>query len=610
MKFVILTLENFNMKAPSSLLMFCLFLFLWTSCSKDKDLTGDDTATTGESISDLSVTPGLLLGSWTLTKEESSSNSDKSDKDCEASNIHFLDDNVFYLNYLDKRIRGKYEIIDSVSINLMSGSNIIGKVTKVEVLDKQISFYLEIYDECGEGYTGEKYFRIHEFIWKTLNYFYLWQEDVPSLDNAYSPPGTKYKELIEPYPEPEAFFRSLKYVDDKFSYILSNYEDIENSIKGINANNGLKFILSRYGSGDAVMGVVNYILEESDAATKDIKRGDIFTGVDGKSLNINNYNELLFGDNLSYTLDMADLNGNLLNPNGKNITLTKTEKFQSNPIQISKIIQVDESKVGYLMYNQFAQGFDDELNQVFSNFKSEQINELVLDLRYNGGGLVQSAVNLAGMITGQFSGEIFGKYLWNKNIMSVLNSDPETYANNLRINFTSQLGEGETVNSLNLNKVYIITTGRSASASELVINGLAPYIDVIQVGDNTYGKNVGGPAVMYDYIDNTRTKNPDHTYGISCISFFIANSQDFYDYANGLSPQDDLKLKEDITNLGILGESSDPLLALALKQITQESARYKINTPLLPLENTLDDPQFIIERSITTLAPFPLLQLD
>jgi hypothetical protein len=271
---------------------------------------------------------------------------------------------------------------------------------------------------------------------------------------------------------------------------------------------------------------------------------------------------------------------------------------------------VDESKVGYLMYNQFAQGFDDELNQVFSNFKSEQINELVLDLRYNGGGLVQSAVNLAGMITGQFSGEIFGKYLWNKNIMSVLNSDPETYANNLRINFTSQLGEGETVNSLNLNKVYIITTGRSASASELVINGLAPYIDVIQVGDNTYGKNVGGPAVIYDYIDNTRTKNPDHTYGISCISFFIANSQDFYDYADGLAPQDDLKLKEDITNLGTLGESSDPLLALTLKQITQESARYKINTPVFPLENTLDDPQFIREQSITTLAPLPLLKID
>ncbi|MDG1941724.1 MAG: S41 family peptidase [Flavobacteriaceae bacterium] len=598
------------MKASNSLLLYGLLLLLWTSCSKDKDLTDDDSVITDESVSNLSETPELLLGSWNLTKEDSTSNSEKSDKDCEASNIHFLDNNVFYLSYLDKRIRGKYEIIDSISINLVSGSNVIGNVNKVDVLDKQISFSLEINEECSDTYTGEKYFRIHEFIWKTLNDFYLWQEEVPSLDDTYSPSGTKYRELIEPYPEPEAFFESLKYEDDKFSDILSNYEDIENSIKGINANNGLKFILSRYGSEDAVMGIVTYILEESDATSKDIKRGDMFTGVDGKSLNINNYSELLFGDNLSYTLNMADLNGNLFSPNGKNITLTKTEKFQSNPIQISKIIEEGQTKVGYLMYNQFAQGFDDDLNEVFSNFKSEQINELILDLRYNGGGLVQSAVNLAGMITGQFSGEIFGKYLWNKKVMSVLNSNPETYANNLRINFTSQLGEGETVNSLNLNKVYIITTGRSASASELVINGLTPYIDVIQVGDNTYGKNVGGPAVLYDYIDNNRTKNPDHTYGISCISFFIANSQDFYDYADGLAPQDDLKLKEDITNLGTLGESSDPLLALALKHITQESARFKINTPVFPLENILDDPQFIRERSTITLENLPLLQLD
>jgi C-terminal processing protease CtpA/Prc len=599
-----------KMKASNSLLLYGLLLLLWTSCSKDKDLTDDDSVITDESVSNLSETPELLLGSWNLTKEDSTSNSEKSDKDCEASNIHFLDKNFFYLSYLDKRIRGKYEIIDSISINLVSGSNVIGNVNKVDVLDKQISFSLEINEECSDTYTGEKYFRIHEFIWKTLNDFYLWQEEVPSLDDTYSPSGTKYRELIEPYPEPEAFFESLKYEDDKFSDILSNYEDIENSIKGINANNGLKFILSRYGSEDAVMGIVTYILEESDATSKDIKRGDMFTGVDGKSLNINNYSELLFGDNLSYTLNMADLNGNLLSPNGKNITLTKTEKFQSNPIQISKIIEEGQTKVGYLMYNQFAQGFDDDLNEVFSNFKSEQINELILDLRYNGGGLVQSAVNLAGMITGQFSGEIFGKYLWNKKVMSVLNSNPETYANNLRINFTSQLGEGETVNSLNLNKVYIITTGRSASASELVINGLTPYIDVIQVGDNTYGKNVGGPAVLYDYIDNNRTKNPDHTYGISCISFFIANSQDFYDYADGLAPQDDLKLKEDITNLGTLGESSDPLLALALKHITQESARFKINTPVFPLENILDDPQFIRERSTITLENLPLLQLD
>ena len=130
------------------------------------------------------------------------------------------------------------------------------------------------------------------------------------------------------------------------------------------------------------------------------------------------------------------------------------------------------------------------------------------------------------------------------------------------------------------------------------------------MGDNTYGKNVGGPAALYDYIDNNRTKNPDHTYAISCMTFYSANSQDFYDYADGLAPQEELKLTEDLINMGILGESSEPLLALALNHIIQESSRHKIKKPLFPLENMIDDPKFIQKRSLTTLKDFPPLKLN
>ena len=600
------------MKPTYHSLLFSILLLLWTNCSKDKELTNENTEeTTAQSVSNISKSPSLLLGSWNLTKDNSLKNSEKTTNDCKASNIHFLENNAFYLKYLDKRIRGNYEIVDSISINLLSGSNIIGAASQIEVIENKISLSLEINNECSDSYTGEKYFRIHQFIWETLNEYYLWQEEVPELNDSIKPVGSsKYKELIEPYPEPEGFFESLKHKEDKYSVIRSNYEDIENAIKGIDASNGVEFVLSRYGSGDSILGVVTYILEESDAASKDIKRGDIFTGVDSKNITLNNYRELLFGDNLDYTLNMADLSNNLLSPNGKNITLTKTEKFQSNPIQISKIIEVGKIKVGYLMYNQFAQGFDDDLNDVFSDFKAEQIDELILDLRYNGGGLTRSAVNLAGMITGQFNGEVFAKYLWNKKLMTFLNSNQQQYSSWLGENFTNQLDEGGGINSLNFNKLYVITSSRSASSSELVINGLSPYIDVVQVGDNTYGKNVGGPAALYDYVDNEGTKNPDHTYAIYSMTFYSANSEDFYDYADGLSPQDELRLKEDLTNMGTLGESSEPLLALALKNLSPEAAKYKIRTPVFPLENTIDDPHFVRNRSIITLKKLPLLQLD
>ena len=600
------------MKIKNYLLLFSVILFFWTGCSKDKNTSNNEAADTpAKSVSNISKSPSLLLGSWNLTKDNASQNSEKTSTDCEASNIHFLEDNSFYLKYLDNRIRGKYEIIDSISLNLLNGSSIIGTATRIEVLENTINLTIKVNNECEERYKGEKYFRIHEFIWTALNDYYLWQEEVPSLADEIKPIGSaRYRELIKPYPEPESFFESLKYEQDKYSLIRSNYEDIENSIKGIDANNGLKFILSRYGSGENILGVVTHILAESDAATKDIKRGDIFTSVDGQNLNLNNYRELLFGDNLNYTLNMADLNNNLLSPNGKNVSLTKTENFQSNPIQISKIINTGASKIGYLMYNQFAEGFDDDLNNVFSSFKAEQINDLILDLRYNGGGLVRSAVNLAGMITGQFNGEVFAKYLWNKKLMTYFNSDLERFSSQLEINFSESLADGTPINSLNLSRVYIITSGRSASSSELVINGLSPYINVIQVGDNTYGKNVGGPAALYDYIDNDGTKHPNHTYAIYCMTFYSANSNDFYDYADGLAPQEELKLKEDLANMGTLGDNSDPLLALTIQHINQESSRHRINQPVFPMEEIIEDPQFIRDRSIMTHESLPLLKLD
>ncbi|MBT3443837.1 MAG: hypothetical protein HN443_02210 [Flavobacteriaceae bacterium] len=595
------------MKAYYYPTLLSLVLLFWTACSKDKE-TNDTKITDSYLLSNISESPDLLLGSWNLLDDE---DSNKSITSCQATNLHFLENNIFYLNYLDKRIKGKYEIIDSISVNLLNGSNIIGTATQIEIVEDEISLTLEIVDECTENFTGLRYFRIHQFIWEALNDYYLWQGEVPALNDSIKPVGSsRYNELIEPYPEPEAFFNSLKHQEDKYSLIRSDYVDLENSIRGIDATNGVKFVLSRYGTGQGILGVVTYILPESDAATKDIQRGDVFTGVDGQSLNLSNYQELLYNENLDYTLNMADLNNNVLSPNGKNVALTKTESFQINPIQVSKIIESGGIKVGYLIYNQFAQGFDNDLNEVFANFKANQVNEVIIDLRYNGGGLTRSALNLAGMITGQFNDQTFVKYLWNKKLMDVFNAKPIEYASWLGENFTNQLADGTAINSLNLNKVYVITSGRSASSSELLINGLAPYINVIQVGENTYGKNVGGLAALYDYIDNNGTKNPDHTYAIYCMSFFSANSEDFYEYSDGLVPQEELRLAEDMTNLGILGESSDPLLALALSHINADASRFKIKEPDFPLEKTIEDPHFLRDLMITSDINLPLIQLE
>jgi C-terminal processing protease CtpA/Prc len=362
--------------------------------------------------------------------------------------------------------------------------------------------------------------QISDFIWEGLNTYYYWQEEVEALADSKLEDEKAYAEFISQNADPELFFDSLLHPEDRFSWIEEDYVELENSLQGIYASNGVEFGLA-YACQDCneIVGYVKYILEDSDASNKNIKRGDYFTGVNGITLTVGNYRNLLFGDELSYTLNMADsIDGNLV-LNGINVELTKEENFETNPIQISKTIDTNAGKIGYLMYNQFVADKSPQLNEVFGNFKSEGIIDLVVDLRYNGGGSVANCIELASMITGQFNGEIFAKEKWNSKLTTYFE---ERYgAERLIERFVDVLSDGESINSLSLNRVFILTTSSSASASELLINSLSAYIDVVHIGEKTVGKNVGSITV-YDYIDNDGNKNPDHTYAMQPIVLKIA----------------------------------------------------------------------------------------
>ena len=214
------------------------------------------------------------------------------------------------------------------------------------------------------------------------------------------------------------------------------------------------------------------------------------------------------------------------------------------------------------MYNQFVADKSEEINNVFKEYKDQAIDDLILDLRYNGGGSIRNCVELASMITGQFKNEIFAKEQWNKKTEAYLleNFGKETILNR----FVSFLQTGEQINSLNLNRIFIITSSETASASELIINGLRPYIDVIHVGGQTTGKNVASITV-YDYVDEEQTKNPNHTYAIQPIVLKIANSEGYADYVDGLIP--DYYVEENLQNFGSLGSKDEPLLSFTLNII-------------------------------------------
>ena len=414
---------------------------------------------------------------------------------------------------------------------------------------------------------------INDFIWKGLNLYYLWQADVPNLADTRFANQADLNVFLKGFSTPEDLFDALR-VDksiDRFSWIVSDYLELEGMLQGTTKNDGVDFGLYRKASdSNDVFGWVRYIIPNSDASTKDIKRGAIFYGVNGTQLTVSNYQTLLLNSE-NYTLNLADYNNGQITPNGKSVTLTKTE-LSENPILINNVIEIGGHKIGYLMYNGFYPNYDLLLNDAFGSLKSQGITDLVLDLRYNSGGSVQSSTRLASMITGQFNDQVFSKQRWNDKINAYFESEDPDALKNL---FTSTI-EGTAVNSLNLTKVYILTTKSTASASELVINGFKPYIDVVQIGDITTGKNVGSITIYDSPTFGKENRNPNHRYAMQPLVLKIVNADDFGDYFNGLKPT--YELKENITSLGVLGTASEPLLSTAIGKITGTAKMIKKTT--------------------------------
>jgi len=405
--------------------------------------------------------------------------------------------------------------------------------------------------------------RVENFIYRGLNEIYLYKADVPELADDFFPTQTERNDFLDNFATPEdLFYDGLLAPQDRFSFLVDDYVYLENLFSGIITTNGISYGLVRYcESCTDIFAYVRYVLPGTSAEAQGIKRGDIFNTIDGQQLTDSNYNNLLAPE--TYTIGLAKVNGSSVTPTGATVTLTKQE-YTTNPVLVSKTLDVDGKKVGYLFYTSFTADFDPQLNAAFGEFKAAGVTELVLDLRYNGGGSVRTATDLASMITGQFAGEIFTKEQWNAEYQAYFESTTDLRARLLN-KFNTTLKTGELINSLNLGRVFILTTSRSASASELVINGLDPYIDVVQIGETTTGK-FQASVTLYDSPNFGRLNaNPNHTYAIQPLVLKSTNSAGVSDYIDGLAP--DFQVSEDYENLGQLGDPNEPFLKVAIDVI-------------------------------------------
>ena len=382
---------------------------------------------------------------------------------------------------------------------------------------------------------------VNTWIQNTMSYYYLWNTNMPKISS------TNLKD------NPMNYFYSILYDygnSDRFSWIDSSASNLTNQLNGINTVLGIKYSIYYTDNTQAnIAFVIAYVLKGSPAEKAGLKRGDIILKVDDITITPSNYAKVL--QNETITLGLGSYANGVFTYTGINKSLTKVE-LQTNPILKDTIIKWGGKKVGYMAYIQYLSSFDDSLRNVFSRFKAGGVNELVIDLRYNGGGYVSSSDLMTNLIVKDLAakvGTVMNKKVYNATYTEELTKSSGSTAFNTNFKM-------ENNNLGTLTRVFFLVSNSSASASELVINNLKPFMDVILVGEHTYGKNVGSFTI-------TDSKNR-WNYGLQPITFKIANAKDESNYGTKEGFVPNIAITDNVLPYKQLGDPYETVLNKAL----------------------------------------------
>lgn len=370
---------------------------------------------------------------------------------------------------------------------------------------------------------------VNKWILDSMQTYYYWTDKIPA-----NPDKTL---------KPTAFFNSLLYKWDKNtrpdgdrnSLIDESVDNLIGELNGQTKSIGMRFTLLRRSAGsNNVVALVEYVFPGSPAAVAGMRRGDIYYKLNGQTITIDNYRTLLGSSTTTFAYTVANLTTSGL-VDGTTVKTATAVDFQENPVGLDTVYTIGAKKIGYFFYTNFiprpngnstasARTYDQQVEQVFGRFKQQGVNELVLDLRYNTGGDGQSAVTLASLITKANTNQVFFSQDYNKYLTAAFT---QQYGANFGKNYFQPKANNI---GANLQRVFVLTSGNTASASELVINGLKPFMNVVLVGDTTYGKNVGS-ITIYD-----KRKPRVINYGLQPIITKVYNSLGQSDYTAGFAP--------------------------------------------------------------------------
>jgi C-terminal peptidase prc len=355
----------------------------------------------------------------------------------------------------------------------------------------------------------------NQIILEIMQDIYLWNDRLPTVDPA-------------DFSSPEAYLQALLVPEDEFSFITSAAAD--DAFFGDSQFAGIGF-QSRQ-PGDGTVRVVD-VFEGSPADRGGLARGDSIVAVEGRPIE-----EILAEEGFSASLGPPTVGTTVrldwIDVTGQAFSAVFTKEIVTiPPVSAASVIDTATGKTGYFLFRNFVEPGVPALNQVFADLIDAGIDELVIDLRYNSGGLLSVLEVLANLIGGEIT--------QSQIMYSLVYNDDNAFRNETR--FFSNV-----TNAADLTRVVIITTGSTASASEMVINALRPFIEVVLIGDTTFGKPVG----QLGFVFCEKILRP--------VSFRTVNAVGDSDFFDGFAP--DCVAEDDIDTA--LGDPAETSLSEAL----------------------------------------------
>ena len=418
----------------------------------------------------------------------------------------------------------------------------------------------------GSDFLDEQGTVVDENFWIRAYSFdtYLWFDEIDDVDPDSVSSTDAYFDIMKTF----ALSPSGKPKDKfHFTYDTEDWEKLSQS--GISAGYGVEFLRVR--SSPPRQWLVAYTEPNTPAGDAGLLRGWEIASVDGVDFkegsdtdvlnaalfpgSIGEVHQFVFRDVASGETSAADLT---------------SQEITSTPVQSVKAIPSGDNKVGYLLFNDHIATAEAQLIEAFEGFKTQGITELVLDMRYNGGGYLDIARMLASMVAGEEAvGQTFSELKFNSKYPT---QNPITGRTLSPSRFAST-APGFVVSSdtdlplLNLDRVVVISGSGTCSASEAVINGLRGVgVEVILIGDTTCGKPFG-----FYGIDNCGT-----TY--FTIQFKGVNAIGYGDYTDGFSPPGAENVGIEVEGCAVdddlsqaLGNPDEARLATALEYLTSGS---------------------------------------